>query len=411
MSRNLRDIDPVPGLWMGAGFFLAGLFIVLVAADWIHVDPSTIHAPRWVLGICGGMFAVTGLGLFRGRKTMMMDRTARSTSAGFVPVLVFLFLVLPAAVLAQGTSTYVVTANQAGASVSIIDAGSREVVRTLPTEVGPHEAAVSSDGRWVVISNYGDQQVQGSSLLAIDGRTLGIADTISLGDYRRPHGMAFLPGDSLLAVTVERDSAVLVVRFPSGEIKSALPTGQWVSHMLAIHPNGRRIYTANITDATVSEIDVETATLVRTAKVGPVSEAIGITPDGGELWVGSNTEHTITVLDTDDLSTIATLEAPGFPYRIAFTPDGATAVVPQPEAGVVRLFDVATHTPIGSIPLDGEPAGITISRDGELAYVSRNAAGSVAVVSLVDRAVVRTLPAGAAPDGIVVLEGIAGVGN
>jgi len=301
-------------------------------------------------------------------------------------------------------TTYVVTANQAGASVSIIDGEASEVVRTLPTEVGPHEAAVSSDGRWVVVSNYGNQQVRGGSLLAIDGRSLEIADTISLGEYRRPHGMAFLPGDSLLAVTVEQDSAVLIVRFPSGEIKSALPTGQWVSHMLAVHPDGRRIYTANITDATVSEIDAASGELVRTAKVGPMSEAIGITPDGGELWVGSNTEHTITVLDTDDLTTIATLQAPGFPYRITFTPDGSTAVVPQPEASVVRLFDVATHSRIGSIPVTGEPTGITISRDGEVAYVSRNGANSVAVLSLVDQSLLRTLPAGAAPDGIVVLE-------
>lgn len=305
----------------------------------------------------------------------------------------------------RAATTYVVTANQQGASVSIIDAGSGAIVRTLLTEVGPHEATASSDGRWVIVSNYGNQQVRGGSLLAIDGRTLEIADTISLGEYRRPHGMAFMPGDSLLAVTVEQDSAVLLVRIPSGEIKAALPTGQWVSHMLALHPSGRRIFTANITDATVSEINAATGELVRTAKVRPMAEAVGITPDGDELWVGSNTEHTITVLDTEDLSTIATLEAPGFPYRIAFTPDGTTAVVPQPEANVVRLFDVATHTNIGAIPLTGEPVGITISADGELAYVARNSANSVAVLSLTDMSVVRTLPAGAAPDGIVVLEG------
>lgn len=334
-----------------------------------------------------------------------MDRIAMQVSSRVAPALVSLFLALPVGGFAQGMSTYIVTANQAGASVSIIDAETSEVVRTLPTEVGPHEVAISSDGRWVVVSNYGNQQVRGSSLLAIDGRSLEVADTISLGDYRRPHGMAFLPGDSLLAVTVEQDSAVLLVRFPSGQIKSALPTGQWVSHMLAVHPDGRRVYTANITDATVSEIDVASGKLVRTAKVGPMSEAIGITPDGAEIWVGSNTEHTITVLDTDDLSTIARLDAPGFPYRIAFTPDGSTALVPQPEAGVVRLFDVATHSRIGSIPVTGEPTGITISQGGELAYVAQNGANRVAVLSLVDQSVLRTLPAGAAPDGIVVLEG------
>jgi DNA-binding beta-propeller fold protein YncE len=309
------------------------------------------------------------------------------------------------------TVTYVVTADQAGASVSVVDADSARVVRTLATEVGPHEAIASGDGRWIAVSNYGDGQTEGGSLLVVDAHSLRVTDTISLGRYRRPHGMAFLPGDSLLAVTVERDSAVLIVRFPSGDVKTALPTGQWVSHLLALHPDGRRVYTANIVDATVSEMDIAGDSLVRTAPVGPAAEAIGITPDGRELWVGSNSEHTITVLGTEDLAPITTLDAPGFPYRIVFTPDGSTAVVTQPEAGLVRLFDVAKHRESGTITVSGEPAGIALSADGSLAYVTRNAVDSIAVLSLVDRTVLRMLPAGPTPDGIVVLEGHAALGE
>lgn len=39
---------------MGGLFLVAGLLILFVALDWIHVDPASIHAPRWVLGLCGG---------------------------------------------------------------------------------------------------------------------------------------------------------------------------------------------------------------------------------------------------------------------------------------------------------------------------------------------------------------------
>lgn len=313
----------------------------------------------------------------------------------------------PAPSAGPPSATYLVTADQAGSSATVVAVESGRVLRTLPTTVGPHEATASSDGRWVVVSNYGDGGTVGTSLLAIDGRSLEVADTLDLGAYRRPHGMAFLPGDSLLLVTVELDSAVLVVRFPSGEVRSALPTGQWVSHMLAVHPDGRRVYTANIVDATVSEMDIRAGSLVRTAPVGPAAEAIGITPDGSELWVGSNSEHTITVLDTETLSPIATMPAAGFPYRIVFTPDGSTGIVTQPEANLVRLFDVASHQETGTIPVAGAPAGIALSRDGSLAYVTRNEADSVAVVSLANRAVQAMLPAGPTPDGIVVLEGLA----
>lgn len=42
----------VTGILMGGLFLVAGLSIIFVALDWIHVDPASIHAPRWVLGLC-----------------------------------------------------------------------------------------------------------------------------------------------------------------------------------------------------------------------------------------------------------------------------------------------------------------------------------------------------------------------
>ncbi len=45
----------------GGAFFLTGSFIVLVAADIIHTDPSSIHAPRWVLAAVGGVFMIAGM--------------------------------------------------------------------------------------------------------------------------------------------------------------------------------------------------------------------------------------------------------------------------------------------------------------------------------------------------------------
>lgn len=45
---------------MGTLFLLAGTGIVFVGLDWIRVDPSTIHAPRWVLVVAGLTFAAPG---------------------------------------------------------------------------------------------------------------------------------------------------------------------------------------------------------------------------------------------------------------------------------------------------------------------------------------------------------------
>ena len=60
---DIRDVPPKTGILMGTAFTAAGLMIVFIALDWIHVDPSSIHAPRWVLAVCGGIFALPGIGM------------------------------------------------------------------------------------------------------------------------------------------------------------------------------------------------------------------------------------------------------------------------------------------------------------------------------------------------------------
>ena len=45
----------------GGAFFLVGSFIVLLAADVIHAEPGSIHAPRWVLAAAGGVFMLAGM--------------------------------------------------------------------------------------------------------------------------------------------------------------------------------------------------------------------------------------------------------------------------------------------------------------------------------------------------------------
>lgn len=60
----MREVEPLTGILMGGAFLLAGLAIVFVALGWIRVDPSSVHAPPWVLVVCGGIFALPGLGLF-----------------------------------------------------------------------------------------------------------------------------------------------------------------------------------------------------------------------------------------------------------------------------------------------------------------------------------------------------------
>ena len=58
--------------------------------------------------------------------------------------------------------------------------------------------------------------------------------------------------------------------------------------------SGRRIFTTNIVDGTLSEIDPGGSRFVRTIEVAPMIEGLTITPDGSQIWVGSNEARTVS---------------------------------------------------------------------------------------------------------------------
>jgi DNA-binding beta-propeller fold protein YncE len=302
---------------------------------------------------------------------------------------------------AKPTGELIVVANKQAATASIIEVGTGKTLATLPVGNGPHEVAVSRDGRWAVVTNYGSQS-PGNSLTLLDLSTLTVARTIDLGEYRRPHGAAFIGSTMKLAVTSEVTRMVVIVDAATGAVTNAIPTNAPGSHMVGVTADGARAWTANIGDGSVSELDLRGETFVRQLPVSTRTEGIGVAPDGRSIWVGSNDQHTVSVVDPATGKVAVVLPSPGFPYRVSISPDGKYAVVPQPEGGAVRIFEVATRKELGTVVLTGEPVGTAVSGDGRFAYVSLQGTNEVAVVDLEKRVEVKRFAAGAGPDGIAV---------
>jgi YVTN family beta-propeller protein len=316
----------------------------------------------------------------------------------------------PPTATASGT---VIVANMGDNTVTLIDVASRSVVTTLPTGAGAHEVAVSNDGRWAVVSNYGVRGAPGNSLTVIDVPSAKVVRTIDLGEFKRPHGSTFLPGDSLLAVTSETNRAVVLVDFIKGTVSGSIPTNHPASHMLAMTANASRIFTANIADGTVSELDVGARKFLRDITVAPAVEGIAVTPGGEQVWVGSNEQKTVTVLDTRTGKPVGTLTGFGMPYRLAITPNGRTAVIVDPPNAVVRIVDVPTRRDRATVRIDSagvtsaaefpgspSPEGVVLSRDGRIAYVALQGSSRLAMIDIETATVVAYVPTGPGPDGI-----------
>lgn len=293
--------------------------------------------------------------------------------------------------------TLVVT-NKQPSTATIIDVASGRILATLPTGQGPHEVVLSSDGRLAVVTDYSGQP--GRTLTVIDVPARAVVRTIDLGQYPRPHGIQFLPGDSLVVVSSEASGTAVVVNV-AGAVVRAVPTEGAGSHMVAATANGHLVYTGNMASHTVSELDLRTGRFVRSWPVPNVPEAINVTPDGREVWVGSNATGKVSVIDVASGRVTTAAEGVRWPYRVLFTPDTRTVLVPDMTSEETRILDRASHRELARLSFTGGgPQGITISPDGRYVFQSLSRQGRVAIIDMNTRAVVGHLAAGNTPDGI-----------
>lgn len=300
----------------------------------------------------------------------------------------------------------VIAVNQQADSVTLIDLKTMEAYRHVPVVGGPHEAAVSPDGRSVVVTNYNKQGVGQQKTLSVLALPSGdTIKTIDLGEYRAPHDIRWVDASRVI-VTSEANQALLLVNVTSGAIERVFRTEAGVSHMLALSTDRTRLYCSNMRDGSVSAFDFKTGEKIKDVKTGKECEGVGVTPDGRWVWAGNRAEDTISIIDTRTLEVTKRIASPGFPYRVQFTPDGKLALVPHAQASSLVVADVASQAIVKSIKLGltkvAEPstAGVFPHPDNRHAFVTVRNDNSMLVLDLVSGETLARVEVQASPDGV-----------
>lgn len=327
---------------------------------------------------------------------------------------------LAAPAVAFADSGTLLVLNKSDNTVSLISMATKTAVATIPTGAGPHEVAVSPNGKIAVIANYGTQQAPGSSLTVIDVAAKKTLKTIDLGEYRRPHGIEWLRGNEIV-VTAEGNKALLIVDIESGKVAAAVTTDQNVSHMVVLARRSNKAFVANIGSGTVTVIDLKTRKKLADLQTGAGAEGIDISPDQKEVWVTNRAANTVSVIDVSTLKVLATLESKDFPIRVKFAPGGKHVLVSNARSGDVAIFDAVTRKEVRRIPMllkaaegstSGQrlfgnqfgqspvPVGILVAPKLSHAFVANTNADIVTMIDLKTWEIAGRLTAGKEPDGL-----------
>jgi YVTN family beta-propeller protein len=298
--------------------------------------------------------------------------------------------------------------NQADATLSLIDpATNRQVAviaENVPRMVG-HEVAVSPDHRLAYVPLYGDSGVgrpgsDGDRILVIDLATQKIVRQIVFPHGVRPHCMVYSAANGLFYVTTEVDQSVAIIDAKTFAIVGSISTGQEQSHMLALTPDGRKGYTANVGPGTVSVLDLGHRKLVKTISIAPTTQRIVSSNDGHWIFTSDQTKPRMAVIDTtsDTITRWIDLPAPG--YGSASTKDGKLLLVTLPTANSMAVVDLKTYSVLKTIEIGPHPQEVLVRPDGRFAYVSCFGGDQVAVVDLSTMRVTTLAGAGNKADGM-----------
>jgi YVTN family beta-propeller protein len=204
---------------------------------------------------------------------------------------------------------------------------------------------------------------------------------IDLRPYIAPHTLKLGP-DGLIYITCENSAVVAVIDRKTHKVVDAIESGSTNGHRLIIAPDGRRLYTENEEDSTVSVIDLASRRLLGKIETPRALAGIAISADGGTVVAVDDAEPTLFLIDTARGAVMRTVPLEGVPkaaqiarYRDDFSVLGVTSL----NSGTVSLIDPSFTTQT-AIKVGGQPMDMAFH--GDELFVACQGDGTVHVIDV-----------------------------
>lgn len=314
-------------------------------------------------------------------------------------------LILSPGFSASSRRGWLLVANKGDQTLGLIDPdGDRQIATISEGGITGHEVAASADGERAFVPIYGNSGVgkpgtDGSTLAVIDLNARRVVHTIDFGHGVRPHCALFGPSDGLLYVTTELDQTVTIIDPKTFKIVGSVPTGQPESHMLAISPDGRTGYTANVGPGTISVLDLQARKTLSVIPVTSHIQRIALSTDGRQVFTSDTEKPRLAVINAATHKVERWITLPGTGYGSAPTADGKWLLVAIPNANKVAAIDLSTLEVGRIVNVPPSPQEVLIRPDGQVAYVSCSQHRQVAALDLSNWSV-RLIDAGPEADGL-----------
>lgn len=268
---------------------------------------------------------------------------------------------------AAGTKAYVTNTNSS--TVSIIDIATNTVLGTIDGFDGPAGFAITPNGDYAYVNNYGGPIVgigNGTTVRVVDLHTnMIVGPPIAVG--LAPAALAITPdGDYVYVINyvdgTPGNGTISIINTSDNTVTLPSITGFFGPFAIAITPNGEYAYVTNFgsnnfspVGTTVSVVNLHSNSIVDTISLGIQPASIAIAPDGCYAYVSN--------------------------YYTLY--DGPNFTDLTANQGTVSIIDIHTNQLVSpTIDVGLSPGGIAISPNGQFAYVTNYTSQTVSVIPL-----------------------------
>jgi len=231
---------------------------------------------------------------------------------------------------------------------------------------------------------HGRNPNPGHLLCIIDLAKRAHVGDIDLRPLIAPHTLKLGP-DGFIYITCENSAVVAVIDRASHKVVDAINSGSTNGHRLIISPDGRRLYTENEEDATVSVIDLPKRKLLGKIATPRPLAGIAISADGRTVVAVDDIEPALFLIDTasEQVAHTVRLEGVDEAAQIArYSDDFGLIGVTSLKSGTVSLIDPSfrrqTAIKVGEQPMD-------MAFHGDDLFVACQGDGSVHVIDIPGR--------------------------
>jgi YVTN family beta-propeller protein len=247
-------------------------------------------------------------------------------------------------------------------SLAVIDTRTFAVVKQVPVGYFPYDVAISADGQWVFVSNWGVTEYKfAKPTYAADGTLTAVAPA----GKNEPAGY-FVPKTDTRGET-PKTSSVSVVSVPAGDgAQAALVRSVYVGEPLDeleqvgdAHPSAMALVTrAGRQYLYVTKSNSDSLGIIRLARSAGGKVTTQVRPD--------------FVLSPVKVAGVKPVVHGAYPNAIVVSPDQSRAYVAEAGINSVAVIDVKNpEAPVllGRIPTAWYPAALEISSDGGTLYI------------------------------------------